>query len=263
MDQKPFITVITVSYNTGAVIEKTILSVIGQNYNNYEYIIIDGFSRDGTREIIKKYEKSITLWISEPDNGIYDAMNKGIKLAKGEILHFINSGDIYASDSVLQHVSNAFRSNPGKKWLYGLVELESELHSGVIIGSKPPGYYVEHCHQGFFYNKSLHDKFGLYDISYRIAADHHFLLKLFHLSGEKLIFLNEIVVIFRLGGVSDKRLEAILEEKRAQDEILGRSIRHFFHSLIKTASYLARKTLETTKFTRPVLYLIRKWKHRG
>ena len=262
MNQKPFISVITVSYNAGEVIEKTIISVLEQDFLDFEYIIIDGASKDNTTDIIRKYENKITVWITEPDCGIYDAMNKGINLSRGEILHFLNAGDIYSSSTVLSHVSEAFQNNPGKKWLYSPVELDSDLYKKrIIIGSKPLTYYVEHCHQGFFYKKEFHDKFGLYDTSYKISADHQFLLKLYHRNGEKPLFLNEVAVIFKLGGVSDKRLDAIREEKRAQDEVLGKSIRHKIHSLIKIASYLIRKALETIRFTRPIIHLVRKWKH--
>lgn len=97
-----FVSVITVCYNASSVIEKTILSVLGQTYPNVEYIIIDGFSTDGTKEIIKKYEKRIAKIVSEPDKGIYDAMNKGINIASGEWVHFLNAGDIYHDNNVLE-----------------------------------------------------------------------------------------------------------------------------------------------------------------
>ena len=104
MAYKPKITVVTVCYNAAVTIEKTILSVVGQTYNNIEYLIIDGGSKDDTLAIIKKYESNISKWISEPDKGIYDAMNKAIKMATGEWINFMNAGDCFATNDVLEKI---------------------------------------------------------------------------------------------------------------------------------------------------------------
>ena len=100
----PLISVVTVSYNAVTTIEKTILSVINQNYSNIEYIVIDGGSIDGTVDIIKKYADKITYWVSEPDKGIYDAMNKGIIVATGEWINFMNTGDTFYNENVFSEI---------------------------------------------------------------------------------------------------------------------------------------------------------------
>ena len=100
---KSLISIITVVFNDKYGLEETILSVLSQTSENIEYIIIDGGSNDGTVDVIKKYEKSIDKWISEPDNGIYDAMNKGIALASGGFINFMNAGDVYASNNKLKY----------------------------------------------------------------------------------------------------------------------------------------------------------------
>lgn len=104
MKNNPLISVVTVSYNAVLTIEQTILSVINQTYPHIEYIIIDGGSTDGTVDIIKKYANRIAYWVSEPDKGIYDAMNKGIRTAKGEWINFMNAGDLFYSKDTLEKV---------------------------------------------------------------------------------------------------------------------------------------------------------------
>ena len=112
------ISIITVSYNAVKTIEETINSVLNQSYSNIEYIIIDGGSRDGTVDIIKKYQDKINVWISEPDKGIYDAMNKGIKLAKGDWIGIINSDDCYCIDA-FDTILNTISKNPNAELIFG------------------------------------------------------------------------------------------------------------------------------------------------
>ena len=106
MENKPLISIVTVSYNAVSTIEQTILSVINQTYSDIEYIVIDGGSKDGTVDLIKKYADKITYWISESDNGIYDAMNKGIKIASGEWINFMNCGDFFYDNDVISKIFN-------------------------------------------------------------------------------------------------------------------------------------------------------------
>lgn len=162
------VTIVTVCYNSESTIEDTILSVIGQTYDNIEYIVIDGASKDRTLEIIEKYKDNISLIVSEPDNGIYDAMNKGIQFASGEWINFMNSGDIFATPNV---ISDVFKT-------------KFDDNIGVIYGDTilkyPNGYYHLDCTPSDDFNQITHQsaftKVGIlkqikYDLTFKIMAD--------------------------------------------------------------------------------------------
>ena len=171
---KPLITIVTVCYNDAGHIERTIQSVLGQTYENKEYIIIDGGSNDGTFGIIKKYSRYIDAIISEPDNGIYDAMNKAIQYAHGEWLNFMNSGDIYHDNHVVQRVAES-----------GLMSTASFIYSDFIVSVKGKQYYIKQdydkgrvLHQSLFYKRSLHDKYGMYVVTHPyIVSDYLFFIQ--------------------------------------------------------------------------------------
>lgn len=167
MAYKPKVTVVTVCFNAAETIEKTILSVIGQTYDNIEYLIIDGGSKDDTLAIIKKYEKSISKWISEPDKGIYDAMNKAIKMATGEWINFMNAGDCFASENVLADVFKEDLSE-NIKFLYSdnyYIELD-----GKKTYAKHDHNSLSILHQSSIYRKSLHTEHGFYIVTPRIIV---------------------------------------------------------------------------------------------
>lgn len=170
------VSVITVTYNCANDIEATIQSVVSQDYPNLEYIIIDGGSTDGTLNVIRQYEGIITKWISEPDKGIYDAMNKGIAMSTGEWINFMNAGDTFKSKDVISKLMA--HVTPAIKVLYGMTDyifrdatikpgVTSELNKlGWTIGRHQP-----YCHQSVFYNTE--DKKMLYfDTQYSIQADY-------------------------------------------------------------------------------------------
>ena len=158
------ISIITVCYNAEKVIENTILSVINQEYNNYEYIIIDGNSKDNTTEIIKKYSNRITYWISEADNGIYHAMNKGIKKSSGDYLIFMNAGDTFYNNKVLAEI---FSENQSKDIISGIALTGNEkkwLPAKEIDLCLMYFYTTGLCHQATFIKKEHDIPFP--DISY-------------------------------------------------------------------------------------------------
>ena len=201
--EKNKISIITVVKNSSNTIEKTIKSVLAQEYKNLEYIIIDGGSTDGTLEIIKEYKKNISIFLTEKDNGIWDAMNKGIKLANGDLIGFLNSGDIYYPNT-LETVNDYFTENK-IDFLFGSVEKYKLMH-----GYKPWkitwsfGFYTSHS-VGFFIKKDKHRMVGFYDQKF-LSADLDFfykMIKKFKLNGIS-SKKNEIFGKFEKGGFSSK-----------------------------------------------------------
>jgi glycosyltransferase involved in cell wall biosynthesis len=170
------ISIVTVVYNGEQYLENTILSILNQNYENIEYIIIDGASSDKTIEIIKKYEDRITYWVSEKDNGIYDAMNKGINVATGTFINFMNAGDSFFSNNVLTNISKEMMSHDNEI-IYGNVVYEHQ--DGILFiddkSRKKQANIYEINHQSCFYKLNLHKKYGLYSLKYPISADFLFL----------------------------------------------------------------------------------------
>lgn len=172
------ITVITVCYNAVNEIKTTIESVINQTYSNVEYIIVDGGSTDGTIDIIREYESRITRWVSEPDRGIYDAMNKGIRIATGDYINFMNAGDCFVDNTILEQVSkripagrtidiiygNSYKHDKLKKWKDYSHDFKVLHHHGAF------------CHQSGFIRTDYH-KSNLFDLKYKYFADFDFFHK--------------------------------------------------------------------------------------
>ena len=200
------ISIITVVYNGEKFLEKIITSVINHSYKNFEYIVIDGGSTDKSLDIIKKYEKKIDYWVSEKDNGIYDAFNKGMIISKGEFIGFINSDDIYKKNA-LNIISNYIEKNKVADFIFGSVK----KHWGILHGYKPHkikyswGFYSSHS-TGFFIKRKVAEKVGFYNIKYKYHADYDYFYRLIVKNKMKGISTkkNEIVGIFRRGGFSSK-----------------------------------------------------------
>jgi glycosyltransferase involved in cell wall biosynthesis len=204
----PKITIVTVVYNGVEQIEKTIKSVISQAYDRIEYIVIDGASDDGTVEIIKKYEKHISYWISEKDSGIYDAMNKGIDAATGEWINFMNAGDTFVSDRVVSKVVSMkskdsdlvcgdINNQINGKYVYTQAAGISEIFNG---------FFTFCCHQALFAKSTLLKKYKFNTI-YKIAGDFDFILQCY-LDGSKFEFLDIVITNYLNGGTS-KRLSIV------------------------------------------------------
>ena len=204
------ISIVTVVYNSFINIEDTILSVINQNYKNIEYIIIDGDSTDGTKEIIRKHNENISYWISEPDNGIYDAMNKGIKVSNGDWILFLNAGDLFYNYNVLSKV-NLEMNNCDV--IYGKTAIKQKNGDLLIRNYYPlkmDWKVIPYCHQSVFI-KSIFLKEILFETKYNIAADYN---QYFKLKTKKLKFkpINEIISIYDMNGLSSLNNKKLLSE---------------------------------------------------
>lgn len=176
--EKVKVSIITVTYNCKNDIEDTIKSILMQDYPNIEYIIIDGFSTDGTIEVIKKYTNRISLFISEPDNGLYDAMNKGVSLATGNWCTFMNAGDLYDNKNIISHIFKDIDLNTNKKVIYGNTEYVRPdgsvyLHPTSTIENLKwtINRYQPYTHQAVFYNINRKED-CYYDLCYKISADY-------------------------------------------------------------------------------------------
>lgn len=200
---RPLVSIITVVYNAERFLDATIQSVINQTYENKEYIIIDGGSDDNTLDIIKKYEEFIDCWISEPDRGIYDAMNKGISLCSGSIIGLINSGDIYTKDAVLSCVQEYIRTNEPSILIGDCKALLSELSNKWLIYSGNPSYlpYKMLPHPSVFVPLSVYQANGLFDTNFKIASDYDFLCRCYT-NGVKFTHINQVLAIANPRGVS-------------------------------------------------------------
>lgn len=210
------ISIITVSYNSARTIERTIDSVITQNYPQLEYIIIDGGSTDGTQRIIEKYQMYITKYISEPDNGIYDAMNKGIRYATGDIVAFLNSDDYYV-DGALEHVAEQFKSNTETDLICGRVYHDNGIME--YINNSPLRYKAENLLCGvmiydqpaMFVKRKIFNENTLFSTDYKIAGDYDWALRLYK-AGIKIVLDEFVYTHFTCEGVSSKQIEKTAKE---------------------------------------------------
>ena len=199
-EDKPLISVVTVVFNGEKHLEQTIQSVINQSYDNVEYIIVDGGSTDGTLDIIRKYEDAIDYWVSESDSGIYDAMNKGVSLAVGEYLAFMNADDWFEYGAIELVANRSLEQNPD--YIFGDLNRifdddTIELHKGDLSTYKK---YTPIGHQALFVKSKILKEMP-FDLKYRIMADYDSMIKLID-NNFTSIYIDKSLASFRLGGVS-------------------------------------------------------------
>lgn len=212
------VSVITISYNNCQGLQKTIESVVNQSFTDYEYIVIDGGSTDGSIDIIEQYNEYITYWVSESDRGIYNAMNKALLQAKGQYVHFLNSGDVYANSQVLQTFFGGQNRDVALLRGVQICDYGNKTERWLNIGNRPITLYDMYTntllHQATFIRRDLFEKYGTYDEKLKIVSDWKFFLKAI-LGGEQTEFQNEDVVIFEMFGISTNRShgEILLQER--------------------------------------------------
>jgi len=202
---QPLVSIITVVFNGKSHIEQSIKSVLSQTYPNIEYIIIDGASTDGTIDIIKKYEDSISTFISEKDSGIYNAMNKGLKLAKGEIIAILNADDYYYPETIQQVVDKFGQSNTDV--VYGnitkLRELDDqeyfkEVHPNIDLMEQTMPIF----HPATFIKKQVYDEVGVFNEAYRLSSDYDLIYRIYK-TGKQFSYIDKSLTVFRIGGASN------------------------------------------------------------
>lgn len=200
------LSVITINYNNSAGLEKTIKSVVSQTFSDFEYIVIDGGSTDESTVVIKKYSDKFTHWISEKDNGIYDAMNKGIRAAKGEYCLFLNSGDFLFDKDVFE---KTFQSNHAEDIIYGNMMIDWG-NGKITLGTMPDKityhqmYTDTLWHPVSFIKKELFEKYGYYDESYRMVADYEFFFKTIIIHNVTTKHISLPISVYNMEGFSSK-----------------------------------------------------------
>ena len=196
----PIISIITVVYNAAATLEETIKSVLAQTYENLEYVIVDGGSTDGTLDILKRYQNPKITWKSEPDKGIYDAMNKGIKMAKGEWIYFLGADDTFYNLQVLADIFSD-QNNEGYDLLYGNVYAHALKRTYDGEFSRERILFQNISHQAIFYKKKIHGIVGYYNDQYKTFADWNLNIECFFHPEIKIKYIDIIVANFAAGGL--------------------------------------------------------------
>lgn len=204
------VSIITITYNSAETIEDTIQSVISQDYPHIEYIIVDGASKDHTLEIAERYRSSISKIVSERDKGIYDAMNKGVALATGDLIGILNSDDFYADNHVISDIVKTLELAKADACYADLVYVDRLETSKVIRAWKSGEYRHGHFlrgwmppHPTFFVKRSFYDAYGLYSLELRSAADYELMLRFIHKHGISLSYLPRVITKMRTGGQSN------------------------------------------------------------
>jgi len=217
LNQMPKLSIITINFNNSSGLQKTFDSVFAQTFKDFEYIVIDGGSDDNSKEIIQKHSDKIDYHISEADNGVYHAMNKGIKKASGDYLLFLNSGDHLTGNTILEDVS---RELNGAEIVYGnvyLVDGITKAYTGVYPSKLSFHHFVYSSlpHPSSFIKRSVFEKVGYYDEGLKIAADWKFFMDAICRHNVSYKHLNKTIAVFYLNGLSSlPKNQAILHEER-------------------------------------------------
>ncbi len=203
------VSIVTVCYNSEATIRDTIESVLAQSYPNIEYIIVDGASSDSTMAIVDEYKDRIAIVVSEPDKGIYDAMNKGIKLATGDVVGILNSDDFFAENAIIADVAHTFENDVTISGIYGDLVYVQKNNASKKVRDYSSRFFSKWKikfglmlpHPTLYLRREVFQKFGFYRLDYRVAADFEFITRLVE-GGVSLKRLPKVMVKMREGGIS-------------------------------------------------------------
>ena len=218
------ISIITATYNSSATVRDTLQSIAAQQHLNIEHIIIDGLSKDNTLEIVKEFPH-VAMVVSEKDKGIYDAMNKGLKVVSGDVVGILNSDDFYASATVLEKIAAAFEDEKVEA-VYGDLQYVKQHDVNVIIRTWRAGNFRKKYfyygwmppHPAFFVRRSVYDKVGVFNISLRSAADYELMLRIMLKNDVTVHYIPEVLVKMRDGGMSNATLTNRLRANREDRE---------------------------------------------
>ncbi len=213
------ISIVTVCHNAASTIEECLQSVAGQSYHDVEHIVIDGASTDGTMEIIDKYRDQLAVVVSEPDRGIYDAMNKGIGEASGDVIGTLNADDWYADTNVLTRVAETFKSDDRLEAVYGdLVYVAKDDPTRIIRYWKSRPYkegLFEHgwmpAHPTFFVRSDVYQRFGLFDLEFMIQSDFELTMRFMAVNKIVTRYLPGVMVRMRMGGVTNNSVRNVID----------------------------------------------------
>lgn len=252
------ISIITATYNSEKTLKDTLESVLKQTYKNYEHIIVDGASKDSTMQIVKEYEEKYQgrlKYVSEKDSGLYDAMNKGIKMATGDVIGILNSDDIYASEFVLEKIANKFKETNCDGTSANLIFMDEETMSiPKRIWKEKPGKVESGWHPAhptLYLKKEVYDKIGMFNLKYRIAADYDFMLRMLLDKTIKLEYIDEYLIYMRIGGTSTDGIKGYKKNlKDSHQALVSNNMKHPYlidlYRIVKTL-----KQMLMSKFNKP------------
>lgn len=251
------ISIVTATWNSGKTVEDTVKSVLSQTYKNYEYIIIDGLSKDNTLDIVRNYEPQFEGRMkiySEKDNGIYDAMNKGFQKATGDVLMLINSDDLFARPDAVEMVVREFEKHPEVDGVYADLYYVSQNNINNIVRvwktgqQKQMRYGWLPAHPTFYVKRECYQKYGYFNLKYPLAADFELMLRFVEGHGVKLTYLPEFLVKMRLGGATSKNLKNIYKQDVEtinafkENGLSGGNIMYLFWRYLPKIKQFFRKT---------------------
>lgn len=216
------ISIITVVYNNEKTITQAMQSVLSQTYNDIEYVIIDGSSKDNTVNLINNYKENLGYFISEKDSGLYDAMNKGIRACTGDVIGILNSDDLYQDSTVIASVMEQFIADPELDILYAdLVYVKRDDTNKVVRRWRTKSYYdsfFENAnvppHPALFVKNKVYEKVGMFDLQYKLAADYELMLRMFKKHQFKSKYFKKLVIKMRLGGATNQSFANIVSQNK-------------------------------------------------